>query len=189
MDQDSAECPLVKRDGPLPHLVRLKLPLLRTGYRTAAIGAILKQCPKLTTFSVPTLSSPFTGQAVGAIIQENCPGIRWALIRDAQRYNGTCVLDVFESIPYPQLEMLIKDSKYTELEPDGMDAILRNHIPTWRLIKFSGFCKISGLTIQDMLTRCPLLEELDLRSKVPGDAYVMLEILLSRTGSVTSCGS
>ncbi|KAF9275377.1 hypothetical protein BGZ88_002368 [Linnemannia elongata] len=111
--------------------------LSRPGYRTSAIGAILTQYPKLTTTSMPTLSSRFTGQVVGAIIQEYCPGIRWALVWDARFYNGKCVLNVLESIPYPQLEMLIKDSKYTELEPNRMDALLQNHIPTWHLVKFS----------------------------------------------------
>ncbi|KAF9330810.1 hypothetical protein BGZ91_012369 [Linnemannia elongata] len=94
---------------------------------------------QLTTTSIPTLSSRFTGQVVGAIIQEYCPGIQWALVWDARFYNGKCVLNVLESIPYPQLEMLIEDSKYTELEPNRMDAILQNHIPTWHLVKFSGF--------------------------------------------------
>ncbi|KAG0305701.1 hypothetical protein BGZ97_001002 [Linnemannia gamsii] len=174
-DKDWEESPFIKREGPLSHLVRLKLPVLSTGYRTTAIGAMLKQCPKLATFSIPTLASPFTGQAVGAIIQQYCPSISWAIIRDAQIYTGNCVLDVLESVPYPQLEMLIKDSKYTDPGPSRMDAILQNHLPTWRLVKFSGFCKVSGPTIQTMLTGCPRLEELDLKSKVPGDAYVMLE--------------
>ncbi|KAF9129086.1 hypothetical protein BGW39_004485 [Mortierella sp. 14UC] len=174
-DQDWEDGPLIKRDGPLPHLVRLKLPALSTGYRAAAISPILQQCPKLQTFSIPTLSSLYTGRAVGLTIQEHCPGIRWALIRDEQRYHGVCVLDLLESIPHPQLEMLIKDTGYVEQQPSRMDAILQNHLPTWRLVKFAGFCKVSGTTIQAMLSGCPSLEELDLRPKVPGDAYVMLE--------------
>ncbi|OAQ25930.1 hypothetical protein K457DRAFT_22605 [Linnemannia elongata AG-77] len=115
--------------------------LSRQGYRTSAIGAILMQYPKLTTSSFPTLSSPFTGQVVGAIIQEYCPGIRWALVWDARLYNGMCVHDMLESIPYPQLEILIEDSKYTELEPNRMDDILQNHIPTCNLVKFSVVCR------------------------------------------------
>ncbi|KAG0279066.1 hypothetical protein BGZ95_002372 [Linnemannia exigua] len=174
-DQDWEEGPLVKRDGPLTNLVRLKLPVLSTGYRAVAINSILEQCPKLQTFSIPTLSSQYTGQSVGSIIQEHCPSIRWVLIRDAQRYQGICVLDLLEAIPHPQLELLIKDADYVEQQPFRMDTVLQNHIPTWRLVKFAGFCKVSGTTIKAMLAGCPALEELDLRSKVPGDAYVMLD--------------
>ncbi|KAG0379256.1 hypothetical protein BGX24_001079 [Mortierella sp. AD032] len=174
-DQDWEEGSLIKRDGPLANLVRLKLPVLSTGYRAVAINCILEQCPNLQTFSIPTLSSQYTGQAVGSTIQEHCPGIRRVLIRDAQLYQGTCVLDILEAIPYPQLEFLIKDADYIEQQPSRMDVIIQKHIPTWCLVQFAGFCKISGTTIQALLTGCPALEVLDLRSKVPGDAYVMLD--------------
>ncbi|KAF9905587.1 hypothetical protein EC991_001548 [Linnemannia zychae] len=173
------EGPLVKRVGPLANLIRLKLPVLSTGYRAAALCPILQQCPKLRTFSIPTLSSLITGRAVGLTIHEHCPEIRWVLIRDEQRYEGACVLDLLESIPHPQLEMLIKDADYVEQQPSRMDAILQNHLPTWRLVKFAGFCKVSSTTIQAILSGCPSLEELDLRPKVPGDAYVMLNDMVA----------
>ncbi|KAK3846227.1 MAG: hypothetical protein J3R72DRAFT_486968 [Linnemannia gamsii] len=47
---------LVKRDSPLANLVRLKLPVLSTGYRSVVVNHILEQYLKLQTFSIPTLT-------------------------------------------------------------------------------------------------------------------------------------
>ncbi|KAF9089679.1 hypothetical protein BGX23_006509 [Mortierella sp. AD031] len=174
-DNDWSEGPLVKRKGPMVNLGRLKMPVLSNGYRAAAICPILEQCPNLKTFAIPTLADSYASRGVATAIQHHCSGIKWVLIQGQHLHDGKGVLNALEAIPHQQLEMLIKDSDYVDLGPERMNAILQNHLSTLQLVKFAGFCKVSGTTIQAILTGCPMLEELEIRPRVPGDAYAMLE--------------
>ncbi|KAF9925818.1 hypothetical protein FBU30_004467 [Linnemannia zychae] len=151
VDNDDLEYQVIRRRGPFHKLTRLYIPINREGYTISDLEFILKDCPALEAWGLPTLRSPTISHQVNQLLQLYCPKINQLTVRDATlgpqgRQDFMNILREFSGVL-----RTIALVKYEEARPRDLTEALQRHIESLQQFILFNTSKVSSLTIQQLL--------------------------------------
>ncbi|KAG0282155.1 hypothetical protein BGZ96_000787, partial [Linnemannia gamsii] len=180
LDWDEGD--LVAREEPLENLRELVLPIFRKGYTADHILRILRQCPALETWDIPSVRNKEAGEVMTrtiremAIRDEHSQGrehgqeheqgqesksrfyLRHLTVRDPWLDNGgEKWISVMDALPEQQVQST-EFFKYQDSYPERTLPALLRHCDTLQSIIFQDTENINNRTLATILRRCRGLE-------------------------------